>query len=59
MKKKVAIVTGAAQGMGYGVAINFLKKGYKVVFTDINIDKLKKNKKKNFFKFKIFRFHFD
>ncbi|MFL2520279.1 MAG: SDR family NAD(P)-dependent oxidoreductase [Alphaproteobacteria bacterium] len=48
MKKKVAIVTGAAQGMGYGVAINFLKKGYKVVFTDINIDKLKKNKKKIF-----------
>ena len=46
MNKKVAIVTGAAQGMGYGVAINFLKKGYKVVFTDINIDKLKKNKKK-------------
>ena len=30
--KKVAIVTGAAQGMGYGVAINFLKMGYKVVF---------------------------
>ena len=48
MKKKVAIVTGAAQGMGYGVAINFLKKGYKVVLTDINIDKLKKNKKKFF-----------
>ena len=44
--KKVAIVTGAAQGMGYGVAINFLKKGYNVVFSDLNIDFLKKNKSK-------------
>ena len=45
--KKVAIVTGAAQGMGYGLAINFLKKGYKVVFCDLNVEFLKKNKKKN------------
>lgn len=44
--KKVAIVTGAAQGMGYGVAINFLKIGYKVVFCDLNIEFIKKNKKK-------------
>ena len=46
MKKKVAIITGAAQGMGYGTAINFLKKGYNVVFTDKNIKNLIKNKKK-------------
>ena len=44
--KKVAVVTGAAQGMGYGTAINFLKKGYNVVFTDKNIKYLSKNKKK-------------
>ena len=43
--KKVALVTGASQGMGYGIAINFLKKGYRVVFADININNLKKNKK--------------
>ena len=41
--KKVAIVTGAAQGMGYGLAINFLKKGYKVVFCDLNVEFLKLN----------------
>ena len=46
MKKKVAIVTGAAQGMGYGTAINFLKNGYKVAFCDKNFGNLKfiKNK---------------
>jgi len=43
--KKVAIVTGASQGMGYGIAINFLKKGYRVALADININILKKNKK--------------
>ena len=32
--------------MGYGTAINFLKKGYNVVFTDKNIKNLNKNKKK-------------
>ncbi len=41
--KKVAIITGAAQGMGYGVAINFLKKGYFVTLADINTNILKKN----------------
>ena len=33
---KVAIVTGAASGIGLGVAQLFIKEGSKVVFSDIN-----------------------
>ena len=38
---KVAIVTGAAQGIGLGVAKNFLEKKYKVVLADKKINSLK------------------
>ena len=33
---KVAIVTGAASGIGLGIAELFTKEGAKVVFSDIN-----------------------
>ena len=33
---KVAIVTGAASGIGLGIAQLFIKEGVKVVFNDIN-----------------------
>lgn len=33
---KVAIVTGAASGIGLGVAQLFIKEGSKVVYSDIN-----------------------
>jgi NAD(P)-dependent dehydrogenase (short-subunit alcohol dehydrogenase family) len=33
---KVAIVTGAASGIGLGIAHLFVKEGAKVVFSDIN-----------------------
>lgn len=39
LKDKVAIVTGAAQGMGRGVAIHFAKEGAKVIVTDIAVEK--------------------
>lgn len=37
---KVAIVTGAASGMGKAIAMDFLKEGAKVVAVDINTDRL-------------------
>ncbi len=36
LKDKVAIVTGAAQGFGQGIAKTFLREGAKVVFADVN-----------------------
>lgn len=36
LKNKVAIVTGAASGMGKAIAIRFAKEGAKVVLSDIN-----------------------
>lgn len=38
LKNKVAIITGAASGMGYAEALQFAKEGAKVVVADINID---------------------
>lgn len=37
---KVAVVTGAASGMGKAIAMDFLKEGAKVVAADINTDRL-------------------
>ena len=37
---KVAIVTGAASGMGKAIAMDFLKEGAKVLAVDINTDRL-------------------
>lgn len=36
LANKVAIVTGAASGIGLGIAQLFTKEGAKVVFSDIN-----------------------
>ncbi|MDQ0253503.1 3-hydroxybutyrate dehydrogenase [Evansella vedderi] len=41
MEKKVVFVTGAASGIGYQIGEAFLKDGNRVVFTDINEEKIK------------------
>ncbi|WP_152046763.1 SDR family NAD(P)-dependent oxidoreductase [Aureimonas psammosilenae] len=38
VEQKVAVVTGASQGLGAGIAEAFLKRGYKVVATSRSID---------------------
>ena len=38
LQDKVAIITGAASGMGYGEAIRFAKEGAKVVVADLNLE---------------------
>jgi glucose 1-dehydrogenase len=39
LKDKVAIITGAAQGIGFAIAERFVKEGAKVVLSDIEIGK--------------------
>ncbi|MCK5082269.1 MAG: SDR family NAD(P)-dependent oxidoreductase, partial [Candidatus Omnitrophica bacterium] len=36
LKSKVAIITGAAQGIGAAFAVGYAKEGAKVVIADIN-----------------------
>ena len=40
LKDKIAIISGAASGIGLEIAQVFLNEGAKVVFTDINQDAL-------------------
>ena len=42
LKDKVALVTGAAQGIGYGIAKTLASHGVKVVLADVNEDALKR-----------------
>jgi 3-oxoacyl-[acyl-carrier protein] reductase len=42
LKDKVALVTGAAQGIGYGIAKTLASHGVKVVLADVNDDALKR-----------------
>ncbi|KAJ0177499.1 hypothetical protein K1T71_007508 [Dendrolimus kikuchii] len=36
LKNKIAVVTGAATGIGYAIAENFLQKGAKLIIIDVN-----------------------
>lgn len=51
-QERVAVVTGAASGIGRKISEEFLKEGYKVVFSDFNKENLDKviseNKEKGF-----------
>ncbi|MDR1919116.1 MAG: SDR family NAD(P)-dependent oxidoreductase, partial [Tannerellaceae bacterium] len=38
LKCKVALVTGAARGIGKAIALKFASEGADVVFTDLTID---------------------
>ena len=42
---KVAIVTGAAQGIGKAIALRFAREGIFVVITDINLQRLQDTEK--------------
>ena len=41
LKDKIAVVTGAAQGIGLACAERFLAEGARVVLSDVNADKLR------------------
>jgi 3-oxoacyl-[acyl-carrier protein] reductase len=41
-KKRVALVTGSASGIGKAIGFNLIKKGHKVIFTDIDKESLHK-----------------
>lgn len=45
LKNKVALVTGAAEGLGKAIAIGLANEGAKVIITDINEDLLRKTSK--------------
>lgn len=40
--EKIAIVTGAARGIGYATTVLFLEKGWKVAMIDVDLDELMK-----------------
>ncbi|ADA78611.1 short chain dehydrogenase family protein [Francisella tularensis] len=39
VKNKVTLITGAASGLGLGMATEFAKQGAKVVIADLDIEK--------------------
>ncbi|MBQ7803104.1 SDR family NAD(P)-dependent oxidoreductase [Rhodococcus sp. (in: high G+C Gram-positive bacteria)] len=41
LRDRVAVVTGAAQGIGYGLSVRFLQEGMKVVLADKDAEQLK------------------
>ncbi|UJL45547.1 3-hydroxybutyrate dehydrogenase [Virgibacillus sp. NKC19-16] len=41
VENKVVFITGAASGIGYEIGVEFIKNGAKVVFSDINENKVK------------------
>jgi glucose 1-dehydrogenase len=41
LEKKIALVTGAAQGLGYAISKRYVQEGATVVLSDINADALK------------------
>jgi len=43
LKGKIAIITGASQGMGESHARKFIAEGAKVILTDLNEEKGKKD----------------
>ena len=45
LKDKVAVVTGAAQGIGKTIALKLAANGCNVVVSDLNIEKLNETKK--------------
>ena len=38
LEGKVAVVTGAARGIGKAIALRFAEEGASVVFTDLKVD---------------------
>ena len=46
LKNRTAIITGGAQGFGFGIAKNFLKSGAEVIIWDIDVKELELVKKK-------------
>ncbi|MBB5173163.1 3-hydroxybutyrate dehydrogenase [Texcoconibacillus texcoconensis] len=40
VENKVVFITGAASGIGYEIGLNFVQNGAKVVFTDVNEEKV-------------------
>ncbi|GAH84266.1 unnamed protein product, partial [marine sediment metagenome] len=42
---KVAVITGAASGIGRGIAEKFLREGMKIVLADIELDALSQAEK--------------
>lgn len=47
LENKVAVVTGAASGMGKQISILYAKEGAKVVVADLNLEAAEKNSRRN------------
>ena len=46
LEGKVAVVTGAARGIGKAIALRFAEEGASVVFTDLKVDENFQNTEK-------------